>query len=49
MTRPPMTELQTPLDLAFTAHPERATLGDFRAPLTVIEAEAEALAYASRI
>ena len=49
MTRLPMQELHARLDRAFAAHPERKTLGDFRAPAELIEAEAEALAYASRI
>jgi VanW like protein len=49
MTRLPMAELQTRLDAAAAAHPERPTLGDFRAPPTLVEAEAEALAYAVRI
>jgi hypothetical protein len=49
MTRLPMAELQARLDSAFAAHPERTTLGDFRAPLSLVEAEAAALAYASSI
>ena len=49
MTRLPMGELQARLDAAFAAHPERATLGDFRAPAELVGAEAEALAYAARI
>ncbi|HVH79444.1 MAG TPA: VanW family protein [Stellaceae bacterium] len=49
MTRLPMTELQARLDTALAAHPERATLGDFRAPATLVAAEAAALAYAARI
>jgi hypothetical protein len=49
MTRLPMAELQARLDAAFEAHPERTTLGDFRAPSSLVEAESEALAYASRI
>ncbi len=49
MTRLPMGELQARLDEAFAAHPERVTLGDFRAPAALVEAEAEALAYAARI
>jgi glycosyltransferase involved in cell wall biosynthesis len=49
MTRLPMGELQARLDKAFAAHPDRATLGDFRAPTELVEAEAEALAYAARI
>jgi hypothetical protein len=49
MTRLPMSELQARLDAAAVAHPERATLGDFRAPPALVEAEAEALAYAARI
>ena len=49
MTRLPVTELQARLDRAFTAHPERTSLGDFRAPPAVVSAESAALAYASRI
>jgi hypothetical protein len=49
MTRLPMGVLQTRLDAAFAAHPERTTLGDFRAPAELVEAEAEALAYAAHI
>jgi hypothetical protein len=49
MTRLPLAELHARLDRAVAAHPERATLGDFRAPLALVAAEAEALAYASRI
>jgi hypothetical protein len=49
MTRLPIGELHARLDQAFAAHPERSTLGDFRAPQELLEAEAEALAYASRI
>jgi len=49
MTRLPMRELHARLDRALAAHPERKTLGDFRAPPELVEAEAEALAYASRI
>lgn len=49
MTRLPMMALQARLDAAFAQHPERATLGDFRAPAWLVKAEREALAYASRI
>jgi len=49
MTRLPMTALQARLDAAFARHPERKTLGDFRAPEWLVRAEREALAYASRI
>jgi len=49
MTRLPMGELHARLDHALGAHPERSTLGDFRAPRELVEAETEALAYASRI
>jgi hypothetical protein len=49
MTRLPMAELQARLDAAAAAHPKRATLSDFRAPPALVEAEAEALAYAARI
>ena len=49
MTRLPIGELHARLDRALAAHPERKTLGDFRAPQGLAEAEAEALAYATRI
>jgi hypothetical protein len=49
MTRLPVHELQTRLDEALAAHPERATLGDFRADAALAAAEAEALVYASRV
>src|SRR5437763_3916087 len=49
MTRLPIGELHARLDRALAAHPERKTLGDFRAPQGLAEAEAEALAYAARI
>jgi VanW like protein len=49
MTRLPMGELHARLDCALAAHPERPTLGDFRAAQELVEAETEALAYASRI
>jgi hypothetical protein len=49
MTRLPMMVLQARLDAAAEAHPERATLTDFRAPARLAEAEAEALAEAAYI
>jgi len=49
MTRLPMGELHARLDQALARHSERSTLGDFRAPRELVEAEAEALAYASQI
>jgi hypothetical protein len=49
MTRLPMAEIHARLDQAFVAHPDRATLGDFRAPQTLVDAEAEALADATGI
>ena len=49
MTRLPMSVLQARLDAAAAAHPERATLADFRAPAWLAEAETEALAQADRI
>jgi len=49
MTRLPMAVLQAKLDGAAAAHPDRATLADFRAPADLVEAEAEALAAAERI
>ncbi|MGA0599509.1 VanW family protein [Caulobacter sp. KR2-114] len=49
MTRLPMAVLQARLDAAAEAHPGRATLSDYRAPAGLAEAEAEALAQATRI
>jgi hypothetical protein len=49
MTRLPLTELHARLDRAFAHHPERALLGDFRAPVALVTAEAEALNAARRI
>ena len=49
MTRLPFGLLQARLDQAWAAHPERRTLGDFRAPAWLVEAEAEALDYAASI
>ena len=48
-TRLPISELQRRLDRALAAHPERVTLGDFRAPQDLAEAEDEALSHAVRI
>jgi glycosyltransferase involved in cell wall biosynthesis len=49
MTRPPMIEIERALDAALQHHPERVTLGDFRAPRSTIENEAEALEAAQEI
>ena len=49
MTAMPMVQLQERLDLAALLHPESKTLADFRAEEWLIEAENEALKYASRI
>ena len=49
MTRMPMQQLQARLDRAAKAHPDRATLADFRAPAELVAAETEALAAAERI
>ena len=49
MTRLPMAELHARLDRAHLAHPERATLGDFRATPALVAAETEALAYAAQV
>lgn len=49
MTRLPMSVLQARLDAMVAAHPQRATLADFRAPAWLAEAEDEALAQAERI
>jgi hypothetical protein len=49
MTRMPMQKLQARLDRAAEAHPERATLADFRAPAHLVAAEKAALEAAERI
>ena len=49
MERSPISELQATLDEAATYYPESPTLGDFRAPAGLAEAEKEALAEATRI
>jgi hypothetical protein len=49
MTRLPMAVLQARLDAAFAAHPDRASLADFRAPPWLAAAEAEALAEADSL
>jgi hypothetical protein len=49
MTRLPMRELEARLDVAWAAHPERASLHDFRAPAALVEAETAALAAADLI
>ena len=49
MTRMPMQQLQTRLDRAAHAHPDRATLADFRAPADLVAAEKAALEAAERI
>jgi hypothetical protein len=45
----PLAELEARLDRALAAHPESPTLGDFRAPDAVVEAEAQALAAARKL
>lgn len=49
MTRLPLTELHRCLDEALTMHPQRRTLGEFRAPAWLAACEAEALQAATRI
>jgi glycosyltransferase involved in cell wall biosynthesis len=49
MTRLPLSLMHSRLDRAYQQHPERRTLGDFRAPACLVEAEAAALDYADRI
>jgi hypothetical protein len=49
MTRLPLRELHLRLDAALQRHPERRTLGEFRAPEWVVRAETEALAAAERV
>lgn len=49
MTRAPAAVLHARLDAAFAAHPDRPSLADFRACPELVEAEALALAQATRI
>jgi hypothetical protein len=49
LTRTPMHLIHARLDAAATAHPERASLTDFRAPDWIVRPEREALAHAERI
>jgi hypothetical protein len=49
MTRLPIEALHARLDQAFAAHPDRSTLGDFRAPAWLARAETEALAAAQSV
>lgn len=49
MERAPIAQLQKTLDEAAAHYPESPTLGDFRAPTGLAEAEEEALAEATRI
>jgi hypothetical protein len=49
MSRLPISELEARLDAAAEAHPERATLNDFRAPSWLVAAETDALSYVERI
>jgi hypothetical protein len=49
MTRLPLREMHRRLDAALNSHPERLTLGEFRAPQRLVELEAEALEHAQEI
>ena len=49
MTRWPLAEIHRRLDAESKKHPERQLLSDFRAPDSIVRAETEALAAASRI
>ncbi len=49
MTGLPLQALHARLDAALAAHPDRRTLGEFRAPAWIVEAEAEALEAADRV
>jgi hypothetical protein len=49
LTRLPLHVLHARLDVAAAAHPERASLADFRAPAWMVTAEREALAQAERL
>jgi hypothetical protein len=48
-TRFPLAELHARLDAAAVQYPESPTLADFRAPQSLVRAESEALAAASRV
>lgn len=49
MTALPLKDLQKHLDFAASLHPQSKTLGDFRADVSLVEAEAEALENARKI
>jgi len=49
MTRLPLHILHARLDEALAVHPERSTLGEYRAPTDLVESEKQALAAASRL
>jgi len=49
MTRLPLSVLHARLDETLRSHPQRATLGEYRAPGDLVEAEREALESADRI
>jgi len=49
MTALPMNELQKRLDFAHSLHPESKTLADFRADVSLVDAESEALKHARKI
>jgi hypothetical protein len=49
MSRLPIADLEARLDAAFAAHPDRATLADYRAHAWLVESEAEALAAAEAV
>lgn len=49
MERLPLEALHRILDVAFTRHPDNSTLGDFRAPPSIVAAEREALGAATRL
>jgi hypothetical protein len=49
MTRLPLSILHARLDEALRSHPEHTTLGEYRAPVELVEAEREALDSADRI
>jgi len=48
-SRLPMSEMHARLDKAAAAHPERATLADFRAPAALVAAEAAGFAAAAEV
>ncbi|ESQ76674.1 hypothetical protein [Asticcacaulis sp. AC402] len=49
MTRYPLADIHRRLDAVLALHPDSVTIGDFRAPEALVDAETEALAQARRV